>query len=72
MLKQLGKSALSTVGSKVLLVGTGLLNNLLSGKNMKNSLLDKTKSAAKSAAAEIVDTVLRYLRIDYCDERLVY
>ena len=37
MLKQLGKSAVLK-GSKVSLVGTGLINDLLSGKNLKNSL----------------------------------
>ena len=57
ILKQLGKSALSTVGSKVSSVGTGLLTNLLSGKNLKNSLLDRTESAA----AEIVNLALSYL-----------
>ena len=61
MLKHLGKSACSTVGSKVSSVGTGLLTDLLSGKNLKNSLLDRTKSAARSAAAEIVDTASSYL-----------
>ena len=47
MLKQLGKSALCTVGSKVSSVVTGLINDLLPGKNLKNSLLDRTKSAAR-------------------------
>ena len=60
-LKQLGKSALSTVGSKVSSVGTGLITDLLYGKNLKTSLVDRTKAAARSAAAEIAETASSYL-----------
>ena len=41
--------------------GTGLITDLLSGKNLKSSLVDRTKSAARSAAAEIAETASSYL-----------